>query len=73
MIMPDCRAAEALTARAEANGIEALTLTPAADDFNADLRLFGCHGLIQPLRVQPSNSRRRMSRAFSLLMTVSLI
>ena len=46
------RVAEALTARAEANGIEALTLTPAADDFNADLRLFGCHGLIQPLRVQ---------------------
>lgn len=44
--------AEALTARAEANGIEALTLMPAADDFNADLRLFGRHGLIQSLRVE---------------------
>ena len=45
-------AAEALSGRAEANGIEALTLTPVADDFNADLRLFGRHGLIQSLRVK---------------------
>jgi hypothetical protein len=47
-----CRAAETLTARAEATGIEALTLTPAADEFNADLRLFGRYGLIESLRVQ---------------------
>ena len=47
-----CRAVEALTARAEANGIEALTLTPTADDFNADLRLLGRHGLVASLRVQ---------------------
>ncbi|MEZ5785707.1 MAG: toprim domain-containing protein [Xanthobacteraceae bacterium] len=46
------RAAETLTARAQANGIEAVTLTPAGDDFNADLRLFGHHGLIQSLRAQ---------------------
>lgn len=46
------RAAEALTTRAEANGIEALTLTPVADDFNADLRILGRHRLIQSLRVQ---------------------
>ena len=47
-----CRAAEMLTARAEANGIKALTLMSAADDFNTNLRLFGCHGLIELLRIQ---------------------
>jgi len=46
------RAAETLTARAEANEIEAVTLMPVMDDFNADLRLFGHHGLIQSLHTQ---------------------
>lgn len=47
-----CLAAEALTAYAQANEIEAVTLTPVTDDFNADLRLLGLHGLIQSLRAQ---------------------
>jgi hypothetical protein len=47
-----CLAAEALTAYAQANEIEAVTLTPVTDDFNADLRLFGYDGLIQSLRTQ---------------------
>jgi hypothetical protein len=46
------RAAETLSARAEASGIEALTLAPTADDFNADLRLFGRNALAHSLRVQ---------------------
>lgn len=46
------RAAEALSARAEASGIEALTLTPTADDFNTDLRLLGRDALVASLRVQ---------------------
>lgn len=45
-------AAEELSGRIQANGIEVLILTPTADDFNADLRLFGRQGLIQSLRVQ---------------------
>ena len=58
-------AAEALSGRAEANGIEALTLTPVADDFNADLRLFGRHGLIQSLRVKlaPEDVARFLRRS----------
>ena len=56
-------AAEALSARAEANGIETLTLTPTADDFNADLRLFGRDAL-KGVRCA-SSSRRRMSPASS--------
>jgi hypothetical protein len=46
------RAVEVLSARAEASGIEALTLTPTADDFNTDLRLFGRDALAALLRVQ---------------------
>ena len=46
------RAAEALSARAEASGIEALTLTPTADDFNTDVRLLGRDALAASLRVQ---------------------
>ena len=45
-------AAEALAARAEAAGIEALVLTPTADDFNADLRRFGHAAMAPGLRVQ---------------------
>jgi hypothetical protein len=45
-------AAEALAARAEAAGIEALTLAPAADDFNAHLRRFGPEAMAAGLRVQ---------------------
>ncbi len=36
----------------EASGIEALTLTPTADDFNTDLRLLGRDALAASLRVQ---------------------
>ena len=46
------RAVEALRARAEASGIEALTLTPTADDFNTDLRLLGRDALAASLRLQ---------------------
>lgn len=46
------RAADKLSARAKASGIEALTLTPTADDFNTDLRLLGCDALAASLRVQ---------------------
>ncbi|MFY9735581.1 MAG: toprim domain-containing protein [Rhodoplanes sp.] len=46
------RAAESLAARAEGAGIEALTLTPTAGDFNDDLRLVGRPGMARPLRAQ---------------------
>ena len=46
------RAAEALSARAEASGIQTLTLTPIAEDFNGDLRMFGRKALACSLRVQ---------------------
>ena len=46
------RAAEALSARAKATGVEPITLTPTTNDFNADLRLFGCNALARSLRVQ---------------------
>ena len=46
------RAAEALSERVQASGIEVLILTPSADDFNADLRLFGRNALAHSLRVQ---------------------
>ena len=45
-------AAEALSGRVQANGIEVLVLTPTADDFNTDLRLFGRDALAHSLRVQ---------------------
>jgi hypothetical protein len=46
------RAAETLAARAEGAGIEALTLTPTAGDFNDDLRLVGRPGMARALRAQ---------------------
>jgi hypothetical protein len=46
------RAAEMLGARAHADGIEALVLTPHRDDFNTDLTTLGCEALAASLRVQ---------------------
>ena len=46
------RAAESLAARAKGAGIEALTLTPTAGDFNDDLQLVGRPGMARPLRAQ---------------------
>jgi len=46
------RAAERLGARAIAEGIEALILTPLADDFNADLGMLGREALMASLRGQ---------------------
>jgi hypothetical protein len=46
------RAAEMLGARAHANGIEALVLTPYRDDFNTDLTTLGREALAASLRVQ---------------------
>ncbi len=46
------RAATTLAARAEDAGIEALTLTPMAGDFNDDLRLVGRPGMARSLRAQ---------------------
>ena len=45
-------AAEMLAARAEADGIEALTLVPGLDDFNTDLVALGPDALVASLRVQ---------------------
>jgi hypothetical protein len=47
-----CRAAETLGARAHAEGIEALVLTPQWDDFNTDLTTLGREALAASLRVQ---------------------
>jgi hypothetical protein len=46
------RAAEMLGARAHAEGIEALVLTPHRDDFNTDLTRLGPEALAASLRVQ---------------------
>jgi hypothetical protein len=46
------RAAETLTARAQAAGIEALTLTPVLGDFNDDLRQLGICALAAAIRPQ---------------------
>jgi hypothetical protein len=46
------RAAEMLSARADADGIEALVLTPHWDDFNTDLTTLGREALTTSLRVQ---------------------
>jgi hypothetical protein len=46
------RAAEMLGARAHAEGIEALMLTPQWDDFNTDLTTLGREALAASLRVQ---------------------
>jgi Toprim domain len=48
------RAAESLAARAEASGIETLTLMPTAGDFNDDLRLVGRPGMARSLRAKLS-------------------
>jgi hypothetical protein len=45
-------AAGMLSPRAKASGIEVLILTPTADDFNADLRLFRRGTMACSLRVQ---------------------
>jgi hypothetical protein len=45
-------AVSTLTERAQSAGIEALTLTPALDDFNEDLRELGVEELRAALRVQ---------------------
>jgi len=46
------RAAEMLAARAGADGIDVLVLTPQADDFNTDLCAFGRESLAASLRLQ---------------------
>lgn len=46
------RGADALTKRAQAGGIEALTLTPVMGDFNDDLRRLGINALAAAIRVQ---------------------
>ena len=46
------RAAEMLSARADADGIEALVLTPHWDDFNTDLTTLGSEALAASLRLQ---------------------
>lgn len=46
------RALAALTRRAEAEGIEALALSPRMGDFNDDLRAFGLDALRVALRLQ---------------------
>jgi DNA primase len=58
------RAAEVLSARAEAKRVEPITLTPTTDDFNADLRLFGRNALARSLRVQlaPEDVERFLRR-----------
>jgi hypothetical protein len=55
----------ALTARAEAAGIEALVLSPRMGDFNDDLRAFGLGELRAALRIQlaPQDVVRFMRRA----------
>src|SRR5271166_2781135 len=46
------RAEEVLTERAQAEGIEALTLAPALGDFNDDLRQLGADALAASVRLQ---------------------
>jgi hypothetical protein len=46
------RAAEMLSARADAGGIEALVITPHWDDFNTDLTTLGREALAESMRVQ---------------------
>ena len=49
---PGLIAAQTLGERARDAGVEALTLTPAVDDFNCDLRIFGLEALCAALRPQ---------------------
>jgi len=46
------RAEEVLTERAQAEGIEPLTLAPALGDFNDDLRQLGADALAASVRLQ---------------------
>jgi hypothetical protein len=46
------RAVESLIDRARAVGVEAMTLKPALDDFNEDLRRLGAEALRDGLHVQ---------------------
>ncbi|MGE0853377.1 MAG: toprim domain-containing protein [Hyphomicrobiaceae bacterium] len=46
------RAAEMLAARVQADGVEALILTPSADDFNTDLLALGPDALADSVRMQ---------------------
>ncbi len=46
------RAAERLAARVQANRVEALILTPSADDFNTDLLALGPDALADCVRMQ---------------------
>jgi hypothetical protein len=46
------RAAEMLANRAQADGVEALILTPSADDFNTDLLALGPDALARSVRMQ---------------------
>ncbi len=46
------RATETLSDRAQADGIETLTLTPTLDDLNDDLQQLGTHALAAAVRVQ---------------------
>ena len=58
------RAVMTLSARAEGAGIEALTVTPTAGDFNDDLRLVGYAGIAHSLRAQlaPEDVARYLRR-----------
>ena len=58
------RAAEMLAARARADGIEVLILTPQADDFNTDLLALGPDALADSVRVQlaPEDVQRLVAR-----------
>jgi hypothetical protein len=58
-------AAATLTERAEAAGIEAITLSPTLADFNEDLRLLGAAALQAAIRVQlaPRDVARFMNLA----------
>jgi hypothetical protein len=60
-------AAETLTRRAAANGIDAVILSPTLDDFNDDLRYLGVDELRAALRIQlvPEDVARFMSPAES--------
>lgn len=60
-------AAETLTRRAAANGIDAVILSPTLDDFNDDLRYLGMDELRAALRIQlvPEDVARFMSPAKS--------
>ena len=55
--------ARQLVERARKGGIEAMTLSPRVDDFNADLRSFGLEALAAAIRIQlaPEDVHRFLS------------